>query len=132
VVRREPGGGFLLDENRISYLRFLRRERQRSLRSGAETAFQQAKTRLLEIRLAEREAKYVEMTEVKEFIDALGGLLRTEISSLAARSSRDLSVRRAIDAAVNETLTRIADEAKRRAAGFAEPQATKLEEVDDA
>jgi hypothetical protein len=108
----------------------LRRERQQSPKSAAETAFQAAKTRLLEIRIAEREGRLIELDEAVESVAKMMGLLRTELSGLAAQCSRDL--RRAIDAAVNALLHRLADEGARRAANFGEPTiATKREEAND-
>jgi hypothetical protein len=43
VLHRESGG-FHLDQSRVVYLRFLRRERKQSPRGEADVAFQRAKT----------------------------------------------------------------------------------------
>ena len=44
VLHRAPdGGGFPLDQSRVAYLRYLRRERRQSPRSEADADFQRAK-----------------------------------------------------------------------------------------
>ena len=44
VLHRAPdGSGFPLDQNRVAYLRFLRRERKHSPRTEADAEFQKAK-----------------------------------------------------------------------------------------
>jgi hypothetical protein len=53
VIQR-PGGGFLLDQNRVAYLRYLRRERRQSLQSAAASEFAAAKAELIRIRNAEK------------------------------------------------------------------------------
>jgi len=45
VIQR-PGGGFLLDQNRVAYLRYLRRESRQSLQSAAASEFAAAKAEL--------------------------------------------------------------------------------------
>ena len=41
------GDGFPLDQSRVAYLRYLRRERQQSPRNDADAAHAKAKTELL-------------------------------------------------------------------------------------
>jgi len=53
-------------------------------------------------------------------IEALMGILRTHCSGLAATCSRDLSVRRSIDKAVDSMLHAIADEATKRSKEISE------------
>jgi hypothetical protein len=131
VLHRGPNGSFPLDASRVAYIRHLRRERQQSPKSAAETAFQAAKTRLLEIRIAEREGRLIELDEAVETVAKMMGLLRTELSGLAAQCSRDLPTRRAIEGAVNAMLHRVADEAAARAQRFGKSSATRVEEVTD-
>jgi hypothetical protein len=46
VIRRQ-GDGFPLDQSRVAYLRFLRREKRQSPRSEADADFQRAKSELI-------------------------------------------------------------------------------------
>jgi hypothetical protein len=54
VIQRQ-GDGFPLDQSRVAYLRYLRRERQQSPRSEADAAHAEAKTDLLQIRIMEKQ-----------------------------------------------------------------------------
>src|SRR5580704_13261131 len=53
VIQRQ-GDGFPLDQSRVAYLRYLRRERQQSPRSEADAAHVAVKTEMLQLRLMEK------------------------------------------------------------------------------
>jgi hypothetical protein len=54
VLHRAPdGSGFPLDQNRVAYLRYSRRERRQSPRGEADADFQRAKSELIRLRIAE-------------------------------------------------------------------------------
>ena len=100
VIQRQ-GGGFPLDQSRVAYLRYLRRERRQSPRSEADAEHAKAKTELLQIRIMERQRKLVLREDVDALIDAMCGITLTHLSGMAARcGSRDMQVRRGIDAVV--------------------------------
>jgi hypothetical protein len=113
-------------------IRHLRRERQRSPRSAAEIAFQEAKTRLLQLRIGEREGGLMMTDEALEVIEEMVATFRTHAHGLSARCSRDLTVRRAIDDAVFKMLTDLADEAARRSAGLGKRTSATNEPTVDA
>jgi hypothetical protein len=50
VIRRQVDG-FPLDQSRVAYLRYLRRQRQQSPRGEADADFQRAKAELIRLRL---------------------------------------------------------------------------------
>jgi hypothetical protein len=54
VIQRQ-GDGFPLDQSRVAYLRFLRRERRQSTRGEADADFQRAKSELIRLRIAEKQ-----------------------------------------------------------------------------
>jgi hypothetical protein len=54
VIQRH-GDGFPLDQSRVAYLRYLRRERRQSPRSQADAEHTAAKAELLRIRIAEKQ-----------------------------------------------------------------------------
>jgi hypothetical protein len=116
VIQRR-GDGFPLDLSRVAYLRHLRRERRQSPRSEADADHAKAKTALLRIRIAEKRRELVRRDEADALIDAIAGTVLTHLSGMAARCSRDMQVRRNIDAVVmqirreiSETCSRMADE----------------------
>jgi hypothetical protein len=121
VIERLPDGRFNQDRARLGYLAWLRDPARRSARSEAASDLEKAKAALVWLRVREREGKLMETSEAVEVIKEMVGLFRTHLSGLGTQVSRDLPTRRAIDAAVNALLHRIADEGARRAKGFGEP-----------
>ena len=57
VIQRQ-GDGFALDQCRVAYLRYLRRERQQSPRSETDADHVKVKTEMLQLRLTERSANW--------------------------------------------------------------------------
>jgi AcrR family transcriptional regulator len=73
VIQRQ-GDGFPLDQSRVAYLRYLRRERQQSPRSEADADHVKVKTEMLQLRLMEKKRELVRRADVDELIDSLRGL----------------------------------------------------------
>jgi len=120
VIQRQ-GHGFLLDQCRVAYLRYLRRERQQSPRSEADAAHAKAKTELLQIRIMEKKHELVRQDDVDELIDQIAGITLTHLSGMAARCSRDIMVRRNIDAVVMQIRREIAEACSKAADAANEP-----------
>jgi len=111
-VFQRQGSGFPLDQSRVAYLRFLRREKRQSPRSEAEADFQRAKSELIRLRIAEKQRYLIPLDEAIGHMDELVGVFLTHLSGLAARcGGRDLTVRRAIDKAVFEMRVEISQAA---------------------
>jgi hypothetical protein len=123
VLRRaRDGGGFPLDQSRVAYLRFLRRERKQSPRSEADAEFQRAKSELIRIRIAEKQKTLIPLEEAVGHMDEVVGLFLTHLSGFAARcGGRDLVVRRAIDQAVHDLRVEISEAASKLADKYGEP-----------
>jgi hypothetical protein len=104
------GDGFLLDQNRVAYLRYLRREHRRSPRAEADADHVKVKTEMLQMRLMEKRRELVRQTDVNELIDGLWGVVLTALSSLPARCAPrgDLAIRRSIERVVFEVRTEMA------------------------
>src|SRR4249920_2703178 len=84
VVQRQ-GDGFPLDQSRVAYLRYLRRERQQSPRVEADAAHVVVKTEMLQLRLMEKKRKLVRQDDVNELIEQIAGITLTHLSGVAAR-----------------------------------------------
>ena len=108
VLQRQDDG-FPLDQSRVAYLRYLRRERRQSSRGEAEAAHAKAKTELLQIRIMEKHRTLVRRDAVDELIDQIAGTVLTHLGGLSARCSRDMQVRRNIDAVVMQIRREIAE-----------------------
>src|SRR5215475_4158098 len=84
VIQRQ-GDGFPLDQSRVAYLRYLRREHQRSPRTQADAEHVKVKTEMLQLRLMERKRDLVKRDDVNALIDGIAGTVLTHLSSMAAR-----------------------------------------------
>jgi len=120
VIQRQ-GDGFPLDASRVAYLRFLRRERRQSPRGEADADFQRAKAELIRLRIAEKQRALVRREDVDELIDTMAGTVLTHLSGMAARCTRDLAVRRAIDNVVDQVRREISAACSKMADERGEP-----------
>ena len=122
VIRRQ-GDGFPLDQSRVAYLRYLRRERQQSSSSEADADHIKAKTEMLQLRLMEKKRELVRRDEVDALIDDIAGVTLTALSSLPARCAPrgDLAIRRSIERVVFEVRTAIANVCQQTADKHGEP-----------
>ena len=118
VIQRQDHG-FPLDQSRIDYLRYLRRDRRRSPRSEADADHVRAE--MLQLRLMEKKRELVPRPEVDALIDGIAGVVLTHLSGMAARCSNDLMVRRKIDAVVYEVRKEMAKVALEMADKNGEP-----------
>jgi hypothetical protein len=123
VVQRQ-GDGFPLDQSRVAYLRYLRRERQQSPRTAADAEFALAKAELVRIRIAEKKRELIPQEEAFGQMEQLVGLFLTGLSGLSARcGGRDLAARRAIDKAVFDLRVKISEACTKLADQRGEPAA---------
>jgi len=122
VIQRH-GDGFPLDQSRVAYLRYLRRERQQSPRAEADAAHVGVKTEMLQLRLMEKRHELVRRDEVDALIDDIAGVTLTALSSLPARCAPrgDLAIPRGIERVVFEVCTEIANVCQQMADKFGEP-----------
>ena len=109
VIQRQ-GDDFPLDQSRVAYLRYLRRERRQSPRTEADADHVKVKTEMLQLRLMEKKRELVRRADVDALIDGIAGVTLTALSSLPARCAPrgDLAIRRNIERVVCEVRTEIA------------------------
>ena len=112
-----------LDQSRVAYVRYLRREHRHSPRTEADAAHIAVKTEMLRMRLMEKRHELVRRDEVNELIDGICGVVLTALSSLPARCAPrgDLATRRAIERVVFEVRTEIANVCQQMADKNGEP-----------
>src|SRR6478752_1855861 len=121
VIQRQ-GDGFPLDQSRVAYLRYLRRERRQSPRSEADADFQRAKSELIRLRIAEKQRHLIPLEEAVGHMDEVVGLFLSRLSGFAARcGGRDLAARRAIEQAVYDLRLEISEAATKLADQRGEP-----------
>src|SRR5260221_781613 len=83
VIQRQ-GDGFPLDQSRVGYLRYLRRERRQSPRSEADADFQRAKSELIRVRIAEKQRQLIPADQAAADMEELIGLFLTGPRSMPA------------------------------------------------
>ena len=121
VIQRQ-GDGFPLDQSRVAYLRYLRRERRQSPRAEADVEHALAKAALLRIRIEEKQRTLVPRDVYESMIDQMAGLVLTRLSGWPARvAGTDLVVRRRAEAVLCELRTEIAEAATKLADQCGEP-----------
>jgi hypothetical protein len=120
VIQRH---GFPLDQSRVAYLRYLRRERRQSPRSEADADHVKVKTEMLRLRLMEKKRELVRRSDVGALIDGIAGTVLTHLSSMPARCAPrgDLAIRRSIERVVFEVRTEIANVCQQMADKCGEP-----------
>jgi hypothetical protein len=107
VIQRQ-GDGFQLDQSRVAYLRYLRREPRQSPRAEADADHVKVKTEMLQLQLMEKRRELVPRADFDAMIDGIAGVVLSHLSGMAARCSNDLAVRRKIHAVVYEVRKEIA------------------------
>jgi hypothetical protein len=122
IIARRPDGRFDQDACRISYLRWLRDPARRQIRSEAAAAHIQAKTEMLQIKLAEKRRDLVRRDEANELLDEAVGITLTHLSGWPARiAGNDLALRRRAEALLVELRRDIARACERMADERGEP-----------
>jgi hypothetical protein len=122
VIERLRDGRFDQDDCRLRYLRWLRDPARRSAKSEAASEFTAAKTRLIQLRIREREGKLIELDEAIEVTDRIIGVVLTHLGGMPARiGGHDLPLRRRVEEIVFQIRTEIANEAHRLADLRGEP-----------
>jgi hypothetical protein len=125
VIQRQ-GDGFPLDASRVAYLRYLRRERQRSARSETDSAFTAAKTRLILMRVQEKERTTIPLAEAIAHVDEVMGVLLTHLGGMpAVIGGHDLALRRRVEQCVYNTRVAISTAASKLADERGEPRRSR-------
>lgn len=94
------------------YIRWLTDEARRANKVKAESRVRDARAREIELRIAEREGRLAQVSDLEAVLDEYIGSMRSELSGLPAAVTRDLVLRRTIEQAIDERLHRVADAAE--------------------
>ncbi len=107
VIRREAPNKYRLIEVVHGYLDFMRDERSRANKSAADSRVRDARAQEIALRIGEKLGHLVAVEEFDEFVDAIAGIILSELGSLPARFTRDLGERRRLEAECNGILERL-------------------------
>lgn len=99
------------------YIRWLKDEDRRSSKVQAESGLKAARQREVELRIAEKEGRVVDMEDVEAFFAFNTSTFRAELEGVPAAVTRDLKMREAIEQAIDGAISRF--ERRYREAGEA-------------
>lgn len=91
------------------YIRFLKDEDRKATQTGAAERARDARAREIEQKIAERDRKLIPLEDAELAMDLLVGAVAKELDGQAARITRDMALRRLIEADVHGAKNRIAD-----------------------
>lgn len=100
------------------YIRFLKDEDRKATQTGAAERARDARAREIEQKIAERDRRLIPIEDAEFAMDTLVGVVNREMDGMGARITRDMGLRRMIEADVHGAKNRIADslaESKRAA-----------------
>ena len=81
VIQRQ-GDGFPLDQSRVAYLRYLRRDRRQSPRSEVDVGHVAVKTEALPMRPMEKRRELVRRNDADALIDSIAGVTLTAVIAI--------------------------------------------------
>ena len=108
IERPKPGRTTIVSAVQ-GYIRFLKDREHDKTKTASASRAQEARAAEIELRIAERRRELIGQDEAALAMDFLVNKVREEMAGLAARVTRDLELRRTIEAEVHGAQTRIAD-----------------------
>jgi phage terminase Nu1 subunit (DNA packaging protein) len=90
------------------YIRFLREKSQEKNQNQHANRVADARAREIELRNAKAEHETIEFVEAEAVFLELAGMLKSELTGLGARVTRDMPMRKKIEAAIDDVFSRAA------------------------
>lgn len=119
-IKKSGRGGYPLLSVVHGYIDFLQDEARRSSKSASASRVTDARTREIEIRIADKEKRH--LVEAREeaiaAVDAIIGGLRADLIAAPARITADLEQRRKIETVLNDALRAAAERSDKLARGI--------------
>lgn len=91
------------------YIRFLKDEDRKNTQKGAAGKATEARTKEIELRIAERRRDLIPQDDAKAAVTQLAATVRAEFTGLPARWTRDMVERRRLEQEIDASFERIAD-----------------------
>jgi hypothetical protein len=91
------------------YVRFLKEDARKETKTAAVSRVTDARAREVELRIAEKERELIPRDDANLALDLVVGEVNKQLTGLSARITRDVSLRRKIEAEVYETKRKIAE-----------------------
>ena len=91
------------------YLRFRNEADRRSSKSASASRVQDARAREIDLKVAEREGRLIDVVEHRDLFAECFGTLKAGLAGVPARLTRDMSFRRKIEQEIDDVLRQCAD-----------------------
>jgi hypothetical protein len=102
-------GKYPLEATVQGYIQFLTDESRRSAQSKADAELKAAKTREIELRIADRESRLIDLCDVDALVARHISIYRTELASVPSEATRNPEMRRLIADALTAAVSRFED-----------------------
>lgn len=109
LVERGPRGKVSLVSAYRGYVKFLKDDERRSSKSASASRVQDARAREIELKVAAREGRLVDVVEHLDLFAEVFGSLKAGLAGIPARVSRDMAHRRKIETEIDDVLRQAAD-----------------------
>ena len=119
VIEQRSDGCYDQTASRLRYIKHLRSPR--SSRVEADAAHIRAKAEMLQMKIMQQKKKLVLREDANALLDEVCGVVLMHLSGMGARCSRDMTVRRNIDAVVHQVRTELAQVCTKMADDAGEP-----------
>lgn len=100
------------------YIASLKDDLNKTTRTSAENGLKAARQREVEMRVAEREARVVEMDDVEAVVSSIYATLRNELMGVPAGVTRDVKLREEIAKGINGAFARSQDKFREASAAL--------------
>jgi hypothetical protein len=108
IQRPKPGHTTIVSAVQ-GYIRFLKDEDRKDTKKGAAARATDARTREIELRIAERKRDLIPQEDAKAVVAQLAATMKAEFVGLPARMTRDMVERRRLEHEIDASFGRIAD-----------------------
>lgn len=105
-VEKSSRGRYPLVSTVQGFVRYLKDEERRTSKVQADTGLKAARQREVELRIAEKEGRLVEMSDVEGAFSHILGIFRTEIDAVPSSVTRDRDLRAEIERGLNGAFTK--------------------------
>ncbi|MDP2358651.1 MAG: hypothetical protein Q8M31_21710 [Beijerinckiaceae bacterium] len=109
VLIRNEDGSFDIDDCRVRYIRWLRDDGRRINKSASANRVHDARARDIELKIAERENRLVDIDDAIGAMDDVVGAVKAAMSGVPAQFTGDLSQRAKLETLLGQALNAAAD-----------------------
>jgi len=107
-IHKNGHGQYFLRSVVQGYVAFLKKENERNSQSSAQARVSDARAKDYEIRNAKADHTLIELSEADAVLDEISSMIRLGMEGVPAAVTRDLTLRRKIEAAIDDVFAKTA------------------------